>query len=152
MSQSKAAPANFEIRECAAADFEKLVPLFRELWPDKPVKPAELRAAYRRGLGSESQVFVCAVDKTEIVGFGSLTVKNSLWQEGPIGHIDELVVRRDFRGRGMGMGLLAHLEAIASERNCRRVELDSAFHRKRAHRLYRRRGYENRGIIFSKAL
>jgi GNAT superfamily N-acetyltransferase len=152
MTKSKTAPVDFEIRECGAADFKMLLPLFRELWPDKPIKPAALRAAYRRGLKSESQAFVCAVDQAEVVGFGSLTVKNSLWPEGPIGHVDELVVRRDFRGRGIGTGLLARLEAIAGKRNCRRVELDSAFHRKRAHRFYRQCGFENRGIIFSKAL
>jgi len=50
------------------------------------------------------------------------------------------------------MGLLARLEAIATERNCSRIELDSAFHRKRAHRFYQQCGFENRGFIFSKTL
>jgi ribosomal protein S18 acetylase RimI-like enzyme len=149
---SKGAQVDFEIRECEAADFEKLLPLFRELGPGKLIKPAALHAAYRRGLRSESRAFVCAVHQAEVVGFGSLTVKNSLCQEGPIGHIVELVIRRDSRGRGIGKSLLSRLDAIASERNCRRVELDSAYHRKQAHRFYQQCGFENRGFIFSRVL
>jgi glucosamine-phosphate N-acetyltransferase len=34
----------------------------------------------------------------------------------------------------------------------RRVELDSAFHRKQAHRFYEQLGFENRAYLFSKAL
>jgi hypothetical protein len=43
-------------------------------------------------LKCESQAYICVVDKAEVAGFGSLTIKNSLWQEGGIGHVDELIV------------------------------------------------------------
>jgi len=38
--------------------------------------------------------------------------------------------------------------AIAKERGCTRIELDSAFHRKEAHQFYERNGFGNRAYLF----
>jgi hypothetical protein len=93
----------FRTINCGTEDSDRL-PLFRELWPDKPINPVWLRRAY-----------ICVVDKAQVVGFGSLTIKNSLWQEGAIGHIDERIVRHEYRGRNIGTLLLSRLEALNAE-------------------------------------
>jgi glucosamine-phosphate N-acetyltransferase len=152
MNQQGQKPSDFQIRKCCAGGFKTLLQLFRELWPDKPIRPATLRKTYNRGLTRESQAYISVIDKARVVGFGSLTIKNSLWQEGTVGHIDELIVRHEYRGRGIGTQLLSCLEALAKERKCRRVELDSAHHRKEAHRFYEQRGFHNRAFLFSKVL
>jgi ribosomal protein S18 acetylase RimI-like enzyme len=77
-------------------------------------------------------------------------VKNSLWQKGFLGHVDELIVDTEYRGQGIGAMLLEHLVTVARERGCRRVELDSALHRKEAHEFYKRLGFESRALLFSK--
>jgi ribosomal protein S18 acetylase RimI-like enzyme len=87
-----------------------------------------------------------------VVGLGSLTVKDNLWQEGKIAYIEEIVVHEDLRGKGIGTQLLEQLVRSAKEAGCRRVELDSAFHRKEAHGFYERHGFENRAFLFSKVL
>ena len=143
----------FAIRQCRSHDFPRIVELLRQLWPDKAVVISDLQAVYERGLASEQQAYVCATDGEErVVGFGSLTLKNNLWQEGTLGHLDELVVDRDYRGRGIGTQLLAHLISLAQRKGCRRLELDSAFHRKAAHRFYEQHGFENRAFLFSRSL
>lgn len=124
--------------------------LLRQLWPDKPLNPASLRTVFDRALVSEAQTYLCAADGERVVGFGSLTLKNNLWQEGYLAHIDELVVDGAYRGKGIGTQLLERLIALAREKDCRRVELDSAFHRKEAHGFYRQQGFADRGVIFSK--
>ena len=58
----------------------------------------------------------------------------------------------DYRGRGIGTQLIEHLIQLAKQRGCRRVELDTAFHRNEAHEFYERQGFENRGYVFSKLL
>ena len=68
---TKTAQFHFEIRECRKADFDRLLPLFRELWPRKPLDPVALRAAYETGLISPSQAHICVVCETELIGFGS---------------------------------------------------------------------------------
>jgi GNAT superfamily N-acetyltransferase len=118
--------SSFRIRNCGAEDFDELLPLFGELWPDKPINPTALRRAYNGGLTCESQAYVCVVDKTQVVGFGSLTIKNSLWQAGAVGHVDELIVQHEFRGRGIGTQLFSCLEALAKEEDVEEYREGSA--------------------------
>jgi GNAT superfamily N-acetyltransferase len=140
------------IRECKEGDFEQVLKLLAQLWPEKILDEKELQQVFLRGLNSGFQSYVCAVIEENIVGFGSLTIKNSLWQAGLLGYIDEMVVDKEYRGRGIGSDLLEHIIRAARERGCRRVELDSAFDRKQAHKFYERKGFENRAFLFSKKI
>jgi GNAT superfamily N-acetyltransferase len=140
----------FQIRQRRTEDFEKVLRLLRQLWPDKPLDEVALRTVYDRALVSESQVYLCACDDQNVVGFGSLTLKNNLWQQGYLGHIDELVVDGEYRGRGAGTQLLEQLIFVARQKGCRRVELDSAFHRTHAHEFYQQHGFQNRAFLFSR--
>jgi glucosamine-phosphate N-acetyltransferase len=121
------------IRECRKTDFEQVMKLLEQLWPDKTLDRGKLREVFLRGLKPESQHYVCAEIDDNLVGFCSLTIKNSLWQEGLLGHIDELVVDKHHHGKGIGSRLLGQ---IAKEKSCRRIELDSAFSRTDAHKFY----------------
>lgn len=94
------------IRRSKAEDFEQVPKLLGQLWPEKAFDERMLKEVFVRGLNSEYQYYVCAVLNERIVGFGSLTIRNSLWQSGRLGHIDELVVDRDYRGQGIGRKLL----------------------------------------------
>jgi ribosomal protein S18 acetylase RimI-like enzyme len=143
--------ADIHIRRCRAEDFEDVVRLLRQLWPDKHVDAASIRMVFERAVASESQEYLCAAQDRHVIGFGSLTIKNSFWNEGFLGYIDELVVDVEYRGQGIGTKLLEQLAAVARQRGCRRIELDSAFHRKRAHQFYERHGFEARALLFSRA-
>ena len=142
----------FEIRQCCAEDFGDVVRLLRQLWPDKQLNAALLQTVFDRALASEWQAYLCATDGSRVVGFGSLTMKNNLWQEGYLGHIDELVVDNEYRGKGVGTLLLDQIIVLARQKGCRRVELDSASHRKQAHQFYEQHGFENRAFLFSRVL
>src|ERR1700733_4753613 len=120
------------IRQCNGADFERIFALLEQLWPDKTLDSDAIRRVYSRGLASDLQQYLCAVEDEIVVGFCSLTIKNNLWQGGYLGHIDELVVSKDKRGFGIGTALLAAIIGVAKETGCFRVELDSAFHRTEA--------------------
>ena len=145
-------PSMIQIRQCKADDFAAVVLLLQQLWPGKRLDTHALRTVFDRALVSKQQTYLCAVDGERMVGFGSLTLKNNLWQEGNLGHVDELVVDEGCRGRGIGTQLLDRLIVLAGDLGCRRVELDSAFHRKQAHQFYERHGFENRAFLFSKVV
>jgi len=134
------------------ADFPALLPLFAQLWPDEELQPEKLRRVFSQGLASLQQEYLIAKLGEQIVAFGSLTIKNDLWQEGNLAHIDELVVEEAFRGQGVGTRLLVTLIKLAQKHNCGRIELDSGFHRQAAHKFYAGQGFENRGLIFSRKL
>ncbi len=123
-----------------------MLPLLAQLWPNQPLDPEPLKHVFNRALASHSQAYLCAANGERVIGFGSLTVKNNL------GHVDELVVDKKYRGQAIGTRLLDHLETPAKQRGCRRLELDSAFHRTEAHEFYERQGFSKRVYLLSKDL
>ena len=143
---------DFQIRYCTENDYEAVYELLRQLWADTIPDRDALRTAYTKAVASKSQMLIVARVGPRLAGFCSLTVKNNLWQAGNLGHIDELVVDGCFRGKGVGSRLLEEITKIARENGCKRIELDSAFHRKEAHRFYENAGYENRAYLFPKVI
>jgi ribosomal protein S18 acetylase RimI-like enzyme len=144
--------SHLKIQPCRQNDFKAVFQLLRQLWPDKPLDIAALQKVFKRALKSDSQIYLCAIDGEDVVGFASLTIKTNLWQATNLGHIDELIVDKKHRGSGLGTQLLHEIIAHARRRGCTRVELDSAFHRKKAHKFYERNGFEDRAYLFSKRL
>jgi GNAT superfamily N-acetyltransferase len=140
------------IRPCCGEDFNGVVLLLRQLWPDKSVDADSLRPIFDRALVSKSKTYVVATDENLVIGFASLTVKDNLWPEGHLAYVDELVVDSEHRSRGIGAQLLEELAVIARKKACCRIELDSAFYRKDSHRFYERKGFEKRAFVFSRIL
>ena len=141
-----------QIRPCSSEDFEGVVAVLRQLWPDKHIDMEMLRVVYERAISSPLQHHVCAVEGDQIVGMGSLTINNNLWREGYLGYIEELIVDERFRRQGIGTQMLEQLVGVAKAQGCRCVELDAAFQRKEAHQFYEKQGFKSRAYIFTKAL
>jgi glucosamine-phosphate N-acetyltransferase len=141
-----------EIRSYTFDDLDRICRLLGQLWPGVAVNTPAMRECFASGLRSASQRYICAVVGGEVVGFCSLNVRNSLWQQGLIGHVDELVVDGRHRRIGVGSALLRRIEELAAEMGCKRLELDSAHHRVEAHAFYEGLGFENRALLFSKNL
>src|SRR5688572_3584112 len=131
---------NIKIRNCSSDDFEGVQKLLQQLWPDRNFNVKDLREVYEKALSSQNQKLMVAVAADRIVGFCSLTIKNNLWQAGNLGVVDELVVDAEYRGFGIGKILMEKITQIAIENECKRLELDSSFHRKEAHQFYEHLG------------
>ncbi len=139
-----------KIDNCREDDFEQIFRLLGQLWPGQTLDKRKLRQVFVRGLKSKLQYYLCARAETKIVGFVSMTIKNSLWQQGYIGHIDEFIVDKRRRNKGIGGKLLSQITKLANKKSCSRIELDSAFTRKDAHKFYKRNGFDNRAFVFSR--
>jgi GNAT superfamily N-acetyltransferase len=146
------AAGTVQIRQCRPEDFEGVLRLLVQLWSNESLDPNRIRPVFDRALESDRQIYLCATIRGQVVGFGSLTIKNNLWQQGYLANVDELVVEAEQRGRGIGKELLEHLVDLASQRGCRRIELDSSFHREQAHQFYEAQGFQKRAYLFSKLL
>jgi glucosamine-phosphate N-acetyltransferase len=112
----------------------------------------KLLIVFKKALNSDNQRLIVGLIDNRIVGFCSLTIKNNLWQAGNLGHVDELVIDEKSHGQGIGRKLIDEITFHTKENDCKRIELDSAFHRKEAHKFYENLGYENREYLFSKIL
>ena len=141
-----------QIRQCHADDFDGIVNLLRQLWPDKPINREQLKAIYDRALVSESKTYLCATNEYRLLGFASFAKKHNLWPEGSLGYIDELVVDSNYRGQKIGTQLLEHLIVLARTKGCCRIELDCAFYRKDAHHFYEQNGFAGRAFVYSRVL
>ena len=140
------------IRPAKSEDFESIVPLLKQLWPANPI---DLKAAcdiLDGGLASDRRAYLCACDGDRIIGFCTLIIRDCLWLQGDVGYICDLVVDQDHRRSGAGTALVERVVEIAKQRRCRRVELDSGFHRTAAHEFYAKRGFEKRAFLFSRVI
>jgi glucosamine-phosphate N-acetyltransferase len=140
------------IREIELSDFEMVVKLLEQLWPDKELNRNSLLKVFSTGIRSQDNMYLCAEIDGKVVGFCSLAIRESLLVEGLFAHIDELIIDESLRRVGFGAELLKAASAAAKKRGCKIVELDSALHREAAHRFYSKEGFAKRAYLFSKEL
>jgi glucosamine-phosphate N-acetyltransferase len=66
-----------------------------------------------------------AVSMEKIVGSATLLIEQKFIHEGGlVGHIEDVVVRKDYEGKGIGVKLIRSLLAHAKEKNCYKTILD----------------------------
>lgn len=138
------------IRGVTRDDYQGILSLLKQLWPDKTLNEDRTRLVFEHGL--QQDIYLCAEIGGEVVGFCSIVIKHSLWQEGKIAYVSELVVDEKVRGNKIGTALLERAMELSEESGCKRIELDSAFHRQKAHEFYSSMGFEKRAYLFSKTL
>lgn len=132
--------------------FNDIFELLKQLWPNNRLDYHKMQKVFDDNLKSDYKRLICAMINNQIIGFCSLTIKDNLWQQGLLGNVDELVVDEKFRGQGIGRKLMEAITDIAIKEGCVQLELDSALHRKQAHKFYNNLGFMTRAYLFSKRL
>lgn len=141
-----------EIRTSCFDDFEEIYNLFVQLWPNKELHKKELLEVFQRGLNSDTDYYLSAVENGIIIGFSAFYIANNFWQEGIVAYDYGMIVNEKNRGQGIGRCLIDKACQIAKELGCKRFELDSGFQREGAHKFYESLGFEKRAYLFSKIL
>ncbi len=143
---------NIIIRDSKNADFDGVLSLFGQLWPNKDLNPNDLKAVFDRGIQSDTDKYLCAEENGKVIGFCAFAVVNNFWQEGYIAYAYAMIVDDSFRGNGIGSSLLEKAFDIAKSMGCKKFELDSGFPREKAHKFYEKIGFEKRAYLFSRDL
>jgi GNAT superfamily N-acetyltransferase len=143
---------NIEIRKAAEKDFTKVYPLFEQLWPNKELDENALRAVFNRGVNSSTDELLCLEYAGEVIGFCAYAIVNNLWQAGYISYMYAMVVDEKYRGKGFGTMLINEAIQDSKNKGLKRLELDSGFHREKAHEFYLKLGFEKRAFLFSHPL
>lgn len=143
---------DIKIRKATENDFEKVYPLFEQLWPNKELDKNALRVVFNRGVNSNTDELLCLDYSNELIGFCSYAIVNNLWQAGTIGYMYAMVVDEKYRGKGFGTMLIKESIKDSREKGLKRLELDSGFHREKAHEFYLKLGFEKRAYLFSHLL
>lgn len=140
---------DFTIRKATESDFEKVYPLFEQLWPNKVLDKEALKTVFDRGVNSDTDELLCLDYSNELIGFCAYAIVNNLWQAGYISYMYAMVVDEKYRGKGYGTMLIEEAIQDSKNKGLKRLELDSGFHREKAHEFYLKLGFEKRAFLFS---
>ena len=128
--------------------------LAAELWPDNT--PEGLAAELETLPPSEGAVFLAMEDGAP-AGFAQCQLRHD-YVEGtrtsPVGYLEGVYVRKDFRGRGLARALLSACEDWAKERGCSEFASDCAVDNGASIAFHRSAGFDeaNRIVCFTKRL
>ena len=138
------------IEKFQTSDFNDLLRLMQELWPDKKLKKSATQVLILEQLNLGNKEFYVAKDMGNIVGFISLRTQYAFYKQSRVGIIDELVVDEKYRDKGVGDSLVKYVMKIAKKKSCKALQLYSALHRKGAHKFYKNHGFKITDYYFSK--
>jgi ribosomal protein S18 acetylase RimI-like enzyme len=94
-----------------------------------------------------SHFLVAAIGGTP-VGFINLTIRQTALHRSPSAMIDELVVAEEYRGEGIGNQLVLAAIDKCRRLGCCEVEVSTEKTNVKARKLYRKCGFNQRGILF----
>ena len=99
---------------------------------------------------SDADPVLLATQDDEVVGLIALHFATMLQQREPVAQITALVVRDGVRGAGIGKTLVDAGGDLARQSGCGRLELRTANARTEAHAFYRKLGFANSAVGFSR--
>ena len=137
-----------QIRQADTADAEAVALLADELAQSFAFSREQFDLNYPRLVTAGDVCLLLAVDGEQclgyLLGFRHLT----FYANGPVGWVEEVLVRSEHRGAGLGRALMSAFEGWAAEQGCALVALAT----RRAAPFYRALGYEDSAAYFRKML
>lgn len=139
------------IRQARPSDISGMCGLLEDLFtiesgftPDIEKQVRGLSLLVADSVGSS---FVAVATRGDVViGMGSVQVVVSTAEGGPAGLVEDIIVRKDFRGRGVGSNLLARIAEWAGQNGITRLQLLAAVDNTRALDFYEGRGWNRTGL------
>lgn len=121
------------------SDVKELARLYRQLSENYSGDKGKILAALKH---RATNIYM-ASEEGRILGTATVSFR-AVPSFGLVAHVDDVVVDKDCRYRGVGQMLMDHIEKRARRRGCEGIELTSRQSRPAANRLYRRLGYRLR--------
>ena len=140
------------IRQAKIEDFENILPLFKQLQPQKEINTGKLKDFYGELIGSDKHfVWVAEIDE-KIIGYIDIVFRTYHFAFEFVGRIETTIVDKNYRRLGIATKLIKECEKYAESLGCKVIELDSTTTREEAHKFYESNGYNKRGFLFWKHL
>jgi ribosomal protein S18 acetylase RimI-like enzyme len=138
------------IREAVRGDLPVILDLIRQLGETDHPGPAATLESLEAALGHPALGVLVVEDGGRTEGFLSYTVRPNLYHGADAGHVDELVVDRRLRGRGLGTALLAAFLDRMQARGCAEVTVGVLAGNHGAQRLYRAMGFTEEVVLLER--
>ena len=92
--------------------------------------------------------FLVAEIKGTPVGFINFTVRQTILHRSPSALIDELVVAKEYQGKGAGEQLVLAAIEICKQLGCCEIEVSTEKTNIKARKFYKKCGFNERGALF----
>ena len=118
--------SEIEIREIEEGDLEKgFLETLDFLRKASDINKNKAKEILKKIQQNSNHIIHVAVDDNKIVGSTTLLIEQKFIHDGGlVGHIEDVVVRKDYEGKGIGIKLVTSLLERAKEKNCYKTILD----------------------------
>jgi ribosomal protein S18 acetylase RimI-like enzyme len=140
------------IRDAAVSDGADVISLFHDLAGEAGSASALTASYYEAYLRSANSRLLIAEMDGQFSGLLSYSLRMDLWHAAPCCYIEEVGVRREYRGKGIGTELLRHILRKAKEEGYAELSLTVDIGNVRAQALYRRMGIDEETVSLEKHL
>ncbi len=141
-----------EVRLATAADEPEVCRLWTMLlkFYNKQASPEVLQRSYRYVINHPQKVLIFIILIEGVVtGTASLHLGHySTWHDNWYGHVEDVVIDPQYRGRGLASHILSHVISAAKEQNLSRLELNALSNNHAARRLYEKLGFTNQSVVY----
>ena len=131
-------------KAAADADADALVEMMRDFNAHEAIAfdEREVRGVLARLFADDSLGLACLIlHGGEVAGYVVIAFGFSVEFRGRDAFIDELFVKDEYRGRGLGTAAVAFAEGVCRERGVRALHLEVERKNARAQSVYRRAGF-----------
>lgn len=142
------------IRSAGHSDIESMVDLLYQLYAIEEDFPFN-RSLHETGLdmmlrSSDARVFVADVDSRNVAGMVTVQKRISSAYGGACGIVEDVVVDSGYRGRGIGRGLLRHVEEYGRRHGFILLQLAADRNNTPALDFYASQGWEKTELVYLK--
>jgi len=89
------------------------------------IKPKKANAIFDRILKNPNQIIYVALDNSKVIGSASILIEQKFIHDGgKVAHIEDVVVRKEFQGKGIGQKIVGKLLEYAEKQGCYKTILD----------------------------
>ena len=134
-------------RKVIKEDLDRVFKILNQL-KELNIESIDKESAWNSFNENKSTKSIVGVLDNEIVAYGSIVIENKIRGE-VAGHIEDIVVDKNYRGRFIGENLIKELINIGKKNKCYRITLFCKEHLKN---FYLRQGFEKSSINMKKYL
>tara|TARA_X000001036_G_scaffold378109_1_gene368289 strand:- start:958 stop:1380 length:423 start_codon:yes stop_codon:yes gene_type:complete len=134
-------------RKVIKEDLDRVFKILNQL-KELSIESIDKESAWNSFNENKSTKSIVGVLENEIVAYGSIVIENKIRGE-VAGHIEDIVVDKNYRGRFIGENLIKELINIGKKNKCYRITLFCKEHLKN---FYSRQGFEKSSINMKKYL
>ena len=139
--------AEIDFRAVKRSDLKDVIVLLNQL-KEIDASKINLNKAWSDFISNSSSNSIVGIYNNKVVAYGSLVVENKIRGE-VAGHIEDIVVDSNVRGKMIGVALIKELIKIGEIKGCYRITL---FCKETLVKFYSRNGFEVNNVVMKKYL